>query len=154
LRSEPTIRRDRCWLSQGANEMARIVNVAAAQMGPIAKSETRASCVRRLLAMMREAKGRGAELVVFPELALTSFFPRWVIDDEAELDGWYETAMPGPDTALLFDEAKNLGIGFYLGYAELTVEDNRKRRFNTSIVVDQRGNIIGKYRKVHLTGHS
>jgi N-carbamoyl-D-amino-acid hydrolase len=91
---------------------------------------------------------------VFPELALTSFFPRWVIDDEEELDSWYEREMPGPETATLFEEAKKLGIGFYLGYAELAFEDNRKRRFNTSIVVDQAGNIVGKYRKVHLPGHS
>jgi predicted amidohydrolase len=134
--------------------MTRTVNVASAQMGPIAKAENRASCVKRLLAMMREAKARGAELVVFPELALTSFFPRWVIDDEDELDNWYEREMPGPETAILFEEAKKLGIGFYLGYAELAFEDNRKRRFNTSIVVDQAGNIVGKYRKVHLPGHS
>ncbi len=134
--------------------MTRIVNVAAAQMGPIAKAESRTSAVRRLLAMMREAKGRNAELVVFPELALTSFFPRWVIEDEAELDGWFEREMPGPETAVLFEEAKKLGIGFYLGYAELAVEEGRKRRFNTSIVVDGSGKIIGKYRKVHLPGHS
>ena len=63
--------------------MTRFVNVAAAQMGPIAKSETRPQVVTRLIALMREAKGRGAELVVFPELALTTFFPRWLIEDEA-----------------------------------------------------------------------
>ena len=68
--------------------MSRIVHAAAAQMGPIAKSETRKDRPsRRLIAMMREAKGRGAELVVFTELALTTFFPRWLIEDEAELDG-------------------------------------------------------------------
>jgi predicted amidohydrolase len=134
--------------------MTRIVNVASAQMGPITKAESRKSAVRRLLAMMQEAKSRGAELVVFPELALTSFFPRWVIDDEEELDRWYEREMPGPETAILFDKAKKLEIGFYLGYAELAIEDNRKRRFNTSIIVDRAGNIVGKYRKVHLPGHS
>jgi predicted amidohydrolase len=134
--------------------MTRIVNVASAQMGPIAKAETRNSAVKRLLAMMREAKGRGADLVVFPELALTSFFPRWVIDDEEELDSWYEREMPGPETGVLFEEAKALGVGFYLGYAELAIEDNRKRRFNTSIIVDRTGSIVGKYRKVHLPGHS
>ena len=87
--------------------------------------------------MMREAKGRGAELVVFTELALTTFFPRWLIEDEAELDSYYEREMPGPETQPLFDEAKKLGIGFYLGYAELAEEDGRKRRFNTSILVDR-----------------
>jgi N-carbamoyl-D-amino-acid hydrolase len=116
--------------------MARVLTLAAAQMGPIAKPETRASCVARLIAMMREAKGRGADVVVFPELALTSFFPRWVIEDEAELDSWFETAMPNPAIGPLFDEARRLGIGFYLGYAELVVEAGRKRRFNTSIIVD------------------
>ena len=134
--------------------MSRIVNVAAAQMGPIARSETRGDAVRRLVAMMREAKARGAELVVFTELALTTFFPRWLIADEAELDAYYETAMPGPETQQLFDESKALGVGFYLGYAELAVEDGRKRRYNTAILVDRTGTIIGKYRKVHLPGHA
>src|SRR5215212_5691937 len=102
--------------------MARIVHAAAAQMGPIAKTETRKDTVKRLIVLLREAKGRGAELVVFTELALTTFFPRWMIEDEAELDSWYERSMPGPETQSLFDEAKRLGVGFYLGYAELFEE--------------------------------
>jgi predicted amidohydrolase len=134
--------------------MARIVHVAAAQMGPIAKSETRKQTVNRLIVMMRQAKERGCELVVFTEMALTTFFPRWLISDEAELDGYYEKEMPGPATQPLFEEAKKLGIGFYLGFAELIYEDGRKRRFNTSILVDRNGEIIGKYRKVHLPGHA
>lgn len=123
--------------------MARIVHVASAQMGPIAKSETRKQTVNRLIAMMREAKERGCELVVFTEMALTTFFPRWLITDEAELDGYYEKEMPGQATQPLFDEAKKLGIGFYLGFAELIYEDGRKRRFNTSILVGSNGEIIG-----------
>ncbi|WP_028033839.1 N-carbamoyl-D-amino-acid hydrolase [Chelativorans sp. J32] len=133
--------------------MTRIVNAAAAQMGPISRSETRKDTVRRLIALMREAKARGSDLVVFTELALTTFFPRWVIEDEAELDSFYEKEMPGPETQPLFDEAKRLEIGFYLGYAELAEEGGRKRRFNTSILVDRSGRIVGKYRKVHLPGH-
>jgi predicted amidohydrolase len=134
--------------------MARIIQAAAAQMGPIAKSESRKETVARLVAMMRQAKERGAELVVFTELALTTFFPRWLIEDEAELDSYYEQEMPGPLTQILFDEAKKLEVGFYLGFAELAVEAGHKRRFNTSILVDRRGDIIGKYRKVHLPGHA
>jgi predicted amidohydrolase len=134
--------------------MARIVKAASAQMGPIAKSETRKDTVKRLIEMMREAKSRGAELVVFTEMALTTFFPRWLIEDEAELDGYYETSMPSPATQPLFDEARRLGVGFYLGFAELAIEGNRKRRFNASILVDRAGKIIGRYRKVHLPGHA
>jgi len=134
--------------------VSRIVHAASAQMGPIAKSETRKDAVKRLIALMREAKGRGAELVVFAELALTTFFPRWLIEDQSELDGYFERQMPGPETRPLFDEAIKLGVGFYLGYAELVEEEGRTRRFNTSILAGRNGAIIGKYRKVHLPGHA
>jgi predicted amidohydrolase len=103
--------------------------------------------------MMREASGRGASLVVFPELALTTFFPRWFMDQQAEIDTYFEKTMPDKEVQPLFDLARELNIGFYLGYAELAVEDGVTRRFNTSILVDGSGNIIGKYRKVHLPGH-
>lgn len=131
--------------------MTRRLTVAAAQMGPIARAEPRRSAVARLLAMMREAREGGADLVVFPELALTSFFPRWFIEDRAALDRWFETEMPGPETAPLFAEAARLGIGFHLGYAERTPEG---RYFNTAILVDKAGRIVGKYRKIHLPGHA
>jgi predicted amidohydrolase len=134
--------------------MSPIVNTAAAQMGPISRNETRAKTVARLIAMLREANGRGAKLAVFTEMALTTFFPRWVIEDEAELDSFYEKEVPGPETAALFEEARKLSVGFYLGYAELAHEGNKKRRFNTSILVDRNGAIVGKYRKVHLPGYS
>jgi len=74
--------------------MSRTVCVAAAQMGPIARDEPRESAVARMMAMMREAHARGARLLVFPELALTTFFPRWWMEDEAELDAFYESDMP------------------------------------------------------------
>jgi len=133
--------------------MSRIVSVGAAQLGPIAKSEDRASTVARMIELMRKAKSKGCDIVVFPELALTTFFPRWYTEDQAEIDTWFETEMPGPNTQPLFDEATKLGIGFYLGYAELTIEDGKTRHFNTSILVDKSGTIVGKYRKVHLPGH-
>ena len=100
---------------------------------------------------MRRAKARGAELVVFPELALTTFFPRWWMEDPAEIDAWFETEMPGAETQPLFDAAKRHGIAITFGYAEKTPEG---RYFNTSILTDRSGTIIGKYRKVHLPGHS
>ncbi len=136
--------------------MSRIVNVGAAQMGPIARDESRSQVVERLIDHLREAKRRGCDLVVFPELTLTTFFPRWWLEDEAELEAFYETEMPGPETRPLFDEARRLGLGFCLGYAELVPgdESRRKRRFNTAILVDAAGEIRGKYRKIHLPGHA
>jgi predicted amidohydrolase len=134
--------------------MARILTIASAQMGPIARSETRKDVVQRLLKMMHKAKARGSDVVVFPELALTTFFPRWYMTDEAEIDAFCERAMPGEETAILFETANRLGIGFYLGYAEIDVSEGRARRFNTAILVDRSGDIVGKYRKIHLPGHA
>ena len=134
--------------------MTRYLTIAAAQMGPIARSENRQSVVRRLIELMRQAKAMGAEVVAYPEATLTAFFPHWFTADEEEVDAWFERAMPGPQTQPLFDEARRLGIGFHLGYCELDLSTGRKRRFNTSILVDANGNIIGKYRKIHLPGHA
>jgi predicted amidohydrolase len=132
--------------------MSRIVRVAGGQLGPILLEHTRKDAVERLIALMRQAADAGAKLIVFPELALTTFFPRWYMESQAEIDKYFERAMPGPETQPLFDEAKRLGIGFYLGYAELTEEDGETRHYNTAILVSQDGEIVGKYRKVHLPG--
>ena len=126
--------------------------LAVAQMGPVQLAEDRATVVRRLLEMMREAASRGAKMVVFPELALTTFFPRYWMEDQAEVDArFFEAEMPGPQTRPLFELAAQLGIGFYLGYAELTAEG---RHYNTAILVDDKAQIVARYRKIHLPGHS
>ena len=128
----------------------RNLTVAAAQLGPIQKSDDRKSVVTRLIELLRDAHSKKAELVVFPELALTTFFPRWFVDDITEADHWYETEMPSAITKPLFDEAKKLGVGFCLGYAELTQSGER---FNTQILVERDGRVVAKYRKVHIPGH-
>ncbi len=139
--------------------MSRIITVAAAQLGPLQKADGRHVAVERMMRLMERAHRRGVELVVFPELALTTFFPRHYHEDIAEADLWYERSMPSPDTQPLFALARKLGIGFHLGYAELVREEDesgvlRTRRFNTSIVVNSKGDILLKYRKIHLPGHA
>lgn len=134
--------------------MARILTVGAAQLGPIARTETRKQVVDRLVALLSQAGRHGCDLVVFPELALTTFFPRWYFEDQADVDAFFESAMPGPDTQPLFDAARKLGVGFCLGYAELAEEEGRVRHFNTAVLVDKTGTIVGKYRKIHLPGHA
>ncbi len=134
--------------------MTRIVTVGAAQLGPIQRTHSRKEMVTRLITLLEQGARHGCDLVVFPELALTTFFPRWYIESQTELDAYFEAQMPGPETQALFDAARTLKVGFYLGYAELTEEEGRTRRFNTSILVDQTGSIVGKYRKIHLPGHA
>jgi len=63
----------------------------------------------------------------------------------------FERAMPNEDVLPLFEASKKLNISFHLGYAELTQDGNR---YNTAILVNKFGKILGKYRKIHLPGHS
>ena len=128
--------------------MSRIIRIAAAQMGPNQRSDSREAILARMVTLLEQAAERGAGLVVFPELAFTTFFPRWLLDGEA-LDQYYERAMPNPAVQPLFDCARALGVGFHVGYAEMTPKG---RRFNCAILVQPDGTVLGRYRKVHLPG--
>ena len=128
--------------------MARVLRVAAAQMGPNGRADRREDILRRMVRLLDRAADAGARLVVFPELAFTTFFPRWLLDDDALLSH-FERGMPNPAVQPLFDRARARNVGFYVGYAELTAEG---RRFNSAILVGPDGEVIGQYRKVHLPG--
>ena len=53
--------------------MSRIVTVGAAQTGPIQETDSRNAVVERLINLLRQGSQAGCDLVVFPELALTTF---------------------------------------------------------------------------------
>jgi N-carbamoyl-D-amino-acid hydrolase len=132
--------------------MSRKEVFAVAQMGPVHLQDTKAQVVARLIEMLREAHSHGARWVTFPELALTTFFPRYIYDSPEEYDVFFEEGLPSSAMLPLFEEARSLGIGFYLGYAEKVEEGGQTRRFNTSVLVGPDGTILGKYRKIHLPG--
>jgi N-carbamoyl-D-amino-acid hydrolase len=117
-------------------------------MGPTQRADKRAQTLERLISLLEEAARAGAKLVVFPELALTTFFPRWLLN-EAELAEFFETSMPNENVQPLFDRAKTLGVSMSLGYAELG-DDGKP--YNTAILANPDGSILNKYRKVHLPG--
>src|SRR3954451_6172021 len=129
----------------------RNVRVAAAQLGPIQKDDSRQVVVARMVELMDQAAAQKADLIVYPELALTTFFARWHYEDRAEADFWFEREMPNAATRPLFERAMKHGMAMSFGFAELTPEG---RHFNTSILVDRDGTIVGRYRKVHLPGHA
>ena len=129
----------------------REIVIGGAQLGPIQKAESREAVVDRMINLLHQAKRAECDLVVYPELALTTFFPRWYMEDQAEVDHWFEFEMPNDATQPLFDRAKAANMAISFGYAERTQDGHY---FNASILTDRDANIIGKYRKVHLPGHS
>jgi predicted amidohydrolase len=132
--------------------MNQYLTLAVCQTGPIQRAASRAATIGRLVSLLERAAAAGAELAVFPEMALTTFFPRWMLDDTREIDTFYESQMPGPQTRPLFEAARRLGIGFALGFAELSEEGAGERRFNSMILVGSDGESIGRYRKIHIPG--
>ena len=131
--------------------MERVLRVGGAQMRPIQKADSRQVVVRRMLDLLDRAKAEKCDLIVYPELALPTFFPRWYMTDQVEVDAWFEREMPNAATRPLFEQAAKYRIGLSFGYAELTPDGHH---FNTCILVDRDGKLVGKYRKVHLPGHA
>ncbi|ANT63505.1 N-carbamoyl-D-amino-acid hydrolase (plasmid) [Salipiger sp. CCB-MM3] len=125
--------------------------IGGAQIGGIQKDETREEVVARMVALMEQAHEKGVKYLVYPEMTLTTFFPRFYVEDRAEFDHWFESQMPNAAVQPLFDKAREYGMGFTFGYCELTPEGEH---FNTSIIVSPEGEIVLKYRKTHLPGHS
>ena len=74
--------------------MPRIVRIASAQMGPNQRADSRAAILARMVNLLEEAAARGVTLVVFPELAFTTFFRPLA----ARGRGWTNItpAMPNP----------------------------------------------------------
>ncbi|MBV0893290.1 N-carbamoyl-D-amino-acid hydrolase [Paracoccus sp. Z118] len=128
----------------------REIVIGAAQLGPNQKADSRDAIVARMIALLEDAARQGCTLVVYPELALTTFFPRWYMEDQAEVDRWFEREMPGEATRPLFERARALRVAISFGYAELTPEGHH---YNVSVLTDRDARIVGKYRKVHLPGH-
>ncbi|WP_353476485.1 N-carbamoyl-D-amino-acid hydrolase (plasmid) [Salipiger sp. H15] len=125
--------------------------IGGAQIGGIQKDETREEVIARMIALMDEAHAKGVKFLVYPEMTLTTFFPRFYVEDRAEFDHWFESQMPNPAVQPLFDKAREYGMGVTFGYCELTPEGDH---FNTSIIVSPEGEIVLKYRKTHLPGHA
>ncbi|KAK5940040.1 hypothetical protein PMZ80_007458 [Knufia obscura] len=132
---------------------SRLLKVAAAQVGAVHRWSDRADTLNRLIRLLEEAAQTGALLVLFPELALTTFFPRYFIADENELASFFEhgeDVTGSKNTKKLFQRAHELGVDICVGYAERTTDGHS---YNTCVYYSARlQRVITKYRKSHLPG--
>ncbi|KAL4993977.1 carbon-nitrogen hydrolase [Aspergillus recurvatus] len=132
--------------------MSRTARLAAAQMGTTNKWDDRSHTLARMIALLREAASQGAQVVLFPEIAFTTFFPRYLILDETELESWFEHGdiRTASNTKPLFDAAHELGVDICVGFAEAT---ETGEHYNSCVYYHATtGDILSRYRKIHLPG--
>ena len=125
--------------------MARIVTVAAAQMGPNQESTSREEIVERMLSLLEQAKAQGVELIAYPEMALTTYFPKKIRKD---FDQFFETEMPPKALEPVLRRAKEAKVAVHVGFCEKA----DGKYFNTALLTDQDGRLVGTFRKIHLPG--
>lgn len=123
--------------------MVKEVNVALAQMN--CRAEDKEYNLDLMEKNIRQAKERGANLVIFPELSLTGYVIRDLLYELAE-------PIPGPCVRYLEEIAEKENIHVVLGMLERS-EKARAVIYNTAVLIGPKG-FIGKYRKMHLPSHS
>lgn len=118
--------------------MSKIVTLGLIQM---AMSKHKEENFSKALRMIEEAASKGAELVCLPEIFSTPYFPQ---ERESVVK---PEKIPGPTSKFLARAAIKHSIVLVGGSV---YEKDGKRNYNTSIVFDKKGKMLGKYRKVHI----
>lgn len=137
------------------------VQVAIVQASPILFDKQ--SALDKIASMTREAAGKGASLVVFPEVFVPGY-PRGLsfgarvgsrtTEGRRDWQRYWESAIdvPGADTEMLGELAKELGVYLVIGVVERDQESSRGTLFNSMIYLGPDGQLLGKHRKLVPTG--
>ena len=97
---------------------------------------------KRLLKRLFEARDMGAQVAVIPELAMNPWSPstKTPKDSDAEPPG-------GPRSQLQMEAARKAGIALIGG---AILRDAQGARFNTALVIDSSGSLVGSWEKAHI----
>lgn len=114
------------------------VKIAAVQMDP--KITKNSENLDKILLQTTTAASNGAELIVFPECALTGY----VFNSREEAMPFMET-IPGAATEKLAAACRQAGVHVVVGLLEIDGD----RCFNAAVLIGPEG-LVGKYRKNHL----
>ena len=131
--------------------MGRKIKIAALQLSgptpvePQTAVEDKRKTVERLTELVKEAGSQGVQIACTTELCLTPFFCRQLIRDNDYLFDALPSALIDP----LVEEAAKYNMPLVLAYAE---RDGIKR-YNSALVFDTDGSVLGKYRKVHIPAY-
>jgi predicted amidohydrolase len=125
--------------------MSNTLIVAAAQTGPVMTEDPEAM-LPAAIGMMEEAANRNVAFVTFSELFMTPFFPNTLRQD---FDHFFVTA-DGPLMTKLRDISRKHGIATIWPFGERTPAGGY---FNSALACDERGEVLGIYRKTHIPAY-
>jgi len=123
--------------------MLEEVNIALSQIS--CKIGDKKHNLNKMKEQIKQAKKNGANLIIFPELALTGYTLKDLVYESAE-------PIPGPSTNLLTEVAKKENIHIVFGMVEQSTKASAVL-YNTAVLLSPRG-FVGKYQKMYLPTHS
>lgn len=102
--------------------------------------------------IIAEAAGNGASLVAFPEVFVAGYpYWNWIMTP-VQGSKWYELlyknsiAVPGPEVNRICEAAKEHNCHVVIGVNERG--QSFGELYNTNLIIDNKGNLIGKHRKL------
>lgn len=123
---------------------------AAVQSSPVFLNPSKTA--DKIVSLCKEAAGNGAQLVAFPEVFLAGYpYWNWVLNP-IDASPWFEklyrssVSTDGPEVEQVKKVAKKLGIYVVLGLNERG--ESYGEIYNTNIIINDQGELIGKHRKL------
>jgi len=120
------------------------MRIALAQFNPTVGDL--AGNVNRMARAARDAAGRGAEAVVFPELSLAGYPPRDLVEKPSFLEASER------QLERLARETADLDVSVICGYVARSHSNTGKRALNSAAVLD-RGQIVFRQSKMLLPNY-
>lgn len=125
--------------------------VAAVQAAPVFL-DTRAT-IDKACALIREAAGQGASLVVFPEVFVPAYpYWSWVANPVAA-SPWFQmlceaaVEVPGPEIARVAQAARDCGVHVAIGINERSSR-SVSLLYNTMLLIGPDGSLLNRHRKL------
>ena len=125
--------------------MPRHIKVAAAQLGPNNEGTSREEIVERMMTLLDQAVADGVDLIAYPEMALTTYFPKKIRPD---FEQFFEHEVPPKALEPLLRRAADARVAVHVGFCEKA----EGKHFNTALLTDRDGRLCGTFRKIHLPG--
>jgi aliphatic nitrilase len=123
---------------------------AAVQASPVFLNVD--ATVDKSISIIKEAAGNGASLVAFPEVFIAGYpYWNWIMTP-VQGSKWYEQlyvnsiTVPGPEVDRICEAAKENNIHIVIGVNERG--QSFGELYNTNLIIDNKGNLIGKHRKL------